>query len=335
MTLEMSRRSGVSTLIANSRWRQRRLLILCYHGVSIDDEHEWSDLYVSQGHLDRRLGCLRRAGFEVLSLQDGIVALKDGTLPERAVCLTFDDGASDFSRRAMPVLNAHALHATLYLTTYYVERRLPVFDTALSYMMWKGQGRSARMPLGLGRLDVPNGEGFRTLHAHIRLAVRASSMDAEEKNAALRVIATDLGVDFDQFEASGKLQLMTPAEVISLPPASVALELHTHRHRTPRDEVAFRQEILDNRAAFARLGLDAGKPRHFCYPSGDYAPEFRNWLASEGVVSATTCDVGLATQHDDPFFLPRVIDSELIPQEMFLGWLTGVAELLPHRRRSA
>jgi hypothetical protein len=31
--------AGIFELVADSRWRQQRLLILCYHGTSLADEH--------------------------------------------------------------------------------------------------------------------------------------------------------------------------------------------------------------------------------------------------------------------------------------------------------
>jgi len=38
--LRTARATGFTSLILNSRWRAERLLILCYHGMSLDDEHE-------------------------------------------------------------------------------------------------------------------------------------------------------------------------------------------------------------------------------------------------------------------------------------------------------
>jgi hypothetical protein len=117
-------------------------------------------------------------------------------------------------------------------------------------------------------------------------------------------------------------------------PALVDVQLHTHRHRTPRDESLFRRELRDNRAAMDRIGLSGQRTTHFCYPSGDYITEFGPWLRAEGVEWATTCDVGLASATDSPLFLPRIIDSEGIPDDLFDGWILGTAALLPYQRRA-
>ena len=54
--LGMLRTSGMFGVVANSRWRQQRLLILCYHGVSLEDEHQWRPtLYIPPQKLEQRL----------------------------------------------------------------------------------------------------------------------------------------------------------------------------------------------------------------------------------------------------------------------------------------
>jgi hypothetical protein len=71
---------------------------------------------------------------------------------------------------------------------------------------------------------------------------------------------------------------------------------------------------------------------HFCYPSGVYSREFLPWLAEENIISATTCDVGLAGRHTNPLLLPRVIETNSRTALEFEGWLTGVADLLAVNR---
>src|SRR6266581_3912669 len=39
--LHLLRNTGVFRLLRESEWRRQRLLILCYHGISLEDEHQW------------------------------------------------------------------------------------------------------------------------------------------------------------------------------------------------------------------------------------------------------------------------------------------------------
>jgi hypothetical protein len=52
------------------------------------------------------------------------------------------------------------------------------------------------------------------------------------------------------------------------------------------------RKLLINRSRITEL--TGREPRHYCYPSGVYRPQFLPWLARHDVSSATTCDPGLA-----------------------------------------
>ena len=58
---------------------------------------------------------------------------------------------------------------------------------------------------------------------------------------------------------------------------------------------------------------------------------FLPWLAELGVVSATTCDPGLASARSQPLLLHRFIDTTGKPALEFESWLTGVGALLAAR----
>jgi peptidoglycan/xylan/chitin deacetylase (PgdA/CDA1 family) len=309
--------SRLNRVIGASGLRRRRLLILCYHGVSLADEHEWNaDLYVSPEHLRRRLALLRQTGCTVLPLGEALERCAAGSLPARAVALTFDDGTADFALRAVPILREFDMPATVYLTTYYCGRAVPVPDTAIDYLLWKGREHET---------DAA------ALAAELRAAL--SSLSAGEKDALVRRVAERCGVDCDAFVRSRLFQIMTPEEVKALPVDLVNVELHTHRHRTPEDPDLFTSEIVENRDRIA--GLRSAKPTHFCHPSGVCRPAMLPLLRRQGIRSGTTCNPGYVTPTTDPLIAPRLIDSMLMPDSVFCAWLSGFAALLPRRSQLA
>ena len=326
---------GAVSSVATSSWRRRRLMVLCYHGISMADEHEWDPgLYMAPNTFRARLEFLRNHGYNVLSLDDAMCRLNEGTLPQRSVAITFDDGAHDFAARAVPLLREFGFPATLYLTTYYSDVRLPVFDTTLSYILWRGRlhaGSVASLighesPLCVGT-DVERGVTVAAIRHH----AAARGLSAFEKDALLESLARELGVNMDAIRRDLTLHIMAPETVSALPAPLIDVQLHTHRHRTPDDEVQFRREIVDNRNRIRDLLPDGRELTHFCYPSGVYAGDFLPWLREEGVRYATTCIPDIIDVSSDPLLLPRFVDTEHQPIETFAAWVSGLASLLPRR----
>lgn len=333
--LRVARSIGLFWLMRRSAWRRARLLILCYHGVSMIDEHEWnSELYITQERLRERLQRLKEGGYTILPLTDALKKLQAGALPPRAIALTFDDGPCDFAERAVPVLREFNAPATVYLTTYYCEHRFPVFDPALAYVLWRGRNS------GCDLADLWDDSGPMTIDMPLERAatwrkitdyVRRRKVGAEEKQDLLAKICARIGIDFDSFLNFRILQIMTPQQVRDLPRELIDVQLHTHRHRTPRVEGAFVRELQDNQASIAKMTGVATQRTHFCYPSGDYSLEFPDWLRQEGIESATTCVPGLASRDDDLFLLPRFVDSMTASNLSFDAWISGFADILPRR----
>ena len=332
--LGLLRSVGCFELVANSQWRRQRLLILCYHGTSLSDEHQWRPrLYMSPQQLDQRLESIERLRCSVLPLDDALQRLKARALPPRSVAITFDDGTYDFYKQAYPLLRKRGFPVTVYQTTYYSDYQAPVFNLICSYMLWKKRNdRLAPVPeLGLNEpLDLRT-EASR--HRIVRALIERSERDkltGADKNNIAEQLAGALGIDYATLSASRILQLMNAQEVAEIARNGVDVQLHTHRHRTPEEEAPFRREIADNRSRIQALtGKSAS---HFCYPSGIYREQFFGWLKSEHVNSATTCDAGLASHKNNPYLLPRFVDTSGRTQLEYESWLSGVGSMLAVRR---
>ncbi len=321
---------GLASRLLNSSWRQQRLLILAYHGVAMEDEYLWRPgLYMQASLIRRRFEYLQRVDCSVLPLDDAISRLYEGTLPERSVVLTFDDGTHDFYRLAVPILRDYGFPATVYFSTYYSGYNRPVFDIMCPYLLWKGVGRALRLPAILTEPVTLAGDGSATALQRILKYTRQEGLSAAEKDALLCDLAAALDIDYEALCRKRILCLMTPTEAREAAEAGIDVQLHTHRHRAPEDRDLFRKEIADNRQFLA--AITSSPRRHFCYPSGVFSPSMVEWLAAAGISSAVTCEPGLATRYSPSLLLPRILDSQSMSMAEFAAWISGAAGFLPRR----
>src|SRR5579862_246482 len=328
--LQAARTAGVFAAVKKSRWRNQRLIILCFHGISLEDEHEWNPgLYLSPAQFRERMRILAHGGYHILRLDEALDRLKNETLPQLSVTITFDDGEYNFYSLAFPVLKEFGFPATQYVATYYCRKQIPVFDVTAAYLMWKHRGKKFNMS-GL----IPGEEEVllndpRSVFQRLHRSVHDRNLSADEKDAIAQELAHRVGADYSAIRRRRMFNLMTMEETAEVFDHGVAIELHTHRHRTPRNRALFLREIEDNRREIT--DITGKRPVHFCYPCGDYSSEFFGWLRERGVRSATTCDVGFASAKDDVMKLPRFLDTASLSSIEFEGWLTGVCAALPLR----
>ena len=307
-----------------------RLKILCYHGFELDDETKFRPkLFITPKIFDQRLSTIKRYGFQVLPLDEAVDRLYAGTLPANALVVTFDDGFHSFHRLGVPCLERYGIAATVYVTTYYVQHRNPIFRLVVQYMFWKTVRREIRLR------DVSwcedrvvdlsdQAQSHRTMWACIeygeRLCSEAQRCDICEDVGVL------LGVPYKEIVQSKMLHLMSPDELRTLANSNVAIELHTHRHSFPSDdEMLAEREIADNRAALQEW--IAGERRHFCYPSGLWAERQWGWLDRMHVKSSMTCVSGLNSRFTPRHALRRFLDCEGIHQLEFEAALSGFVDL--------
>jgi peptidoglycan/xylan/chitin deacetylase (PgdA/CDA1 family) len=154
----------------------------------------------------------------------------------------------------------------------------------------------------------------------------------EDEGTFAREVMDRFGID-DSVARLQVLCAMTCADIAEVADRGVAIEMHTHRHRSPEDVVDFMDEVRQNRT---RIEAITGRsPRHLCYPDGRYWPAYLPELEREEIETATTCDPGLASPASHHLLLPRFIDNEMVSQATFEAWVAGVACWLPRRTRKA
>lgn len=336
LTLNVGKSIGAFQVLSRSNWRKNQLLILAYHGVSLDDEHVWNpELYISPEYFRTRMQALKDYGCHVLPLSEALERLERGTLPTCSVVITFDDGSSDFYHRAFPILREFGFPATVYLTSYYCNYNRPVFDPMCSYLLWKGRDRVVNVQglmNGFASFDLRSPSARENAIVAIREFSRREKFSAARKDQLLTALAERVSVDYQAILSKRILHLLSVDELAMLTAEGVDIQLHTHRHHAPKTRDSFMLEMGENRnfiATFTKL------PHHFSYPDGGYARCYGPWLDACEVISATTCDAGLVTNHSDFYKLPRLIDTSSLQLVELEGWISGFSKFLPRKQTKA
>jgi peptidoglycan/xylan/chitin deacetylase (PgdA/CDA1 family) len=284
---------------------------------------------VTRDFFRRRLELIKRLGYTVLPLGQAIQDLESGALPKRSLAITFDDGFYNFYSAAAPILTELGLPATLYVSTYYCSNQRPILRLVLSYVLWRAHklGRqTVSIPKITGTVSLGDKIARENLVDQWVAQLRKLTANREERMTEIERVAISLGVDWQDVLRSRLFHLITYEEMAELSRAGFDIQLHTHRHRTPRDHQLFRCEILENRRLIEEQSRIS--PTHFCYPSGDYDRTFFPWLRDMGVRTATTCESGLASQSSNTLLLPRFIDTLAQSEVTFRSWLSGTAHFL-------
>jgi peptidoglycan/xylan/chitin deacetylase (PgdA/CDA1 family) len=116
------RAPGLKLLKHGARWVRSRFvpgaLILGYHRI-VDATRDPYSMCVSPNRFAQQLEVLRQWATP-MRLWDVVQSLRDGTLPPRAVALTFDDGYTDQLLEAKPLLEKYNIPATVFVTTGYL-----------------------------------------------------------------------------------------------------------------------------------------------------------------------------------------------------------------------
>lgn len=101
----------------------RSIPILMYHHVLPAGEAKTmgvASLNVDNGVFRQQMDFLVGKGYQTLSLSEMMSMLSSGSLPNKAVVLTFDDAYRDFYTNVFPILKEKNLKATVFVISQYI-----------------------------------------------------------------------------------------------------------------------------------------------------------------------------------------------------------------------
>ena len=292
----------------------QRPAILMYHRIGRDDVDPWG-LVVSPARFDEQLRWLKRHRI-VLPLAEFVRRQRAGRLPARAVAITFDDGYACNATIAAPLLMAHDLPATMFVTTGPVAAACEFWWDELQRIVFAAT--ATRLDLTIGEQHFPLDLGDRSQarwhsgqppanarqEAFMALWRALKILDAPMQAEALARLRDQAGI---AAAARDSHRSMTPDEVKALDGSGlIEIGAHSVNHAalSEHDEATQRGEIEESRRSCA--ALTGRTPTSFAYPYGDYSPATMALVRAAGFEAACTTDTAPVTPRSDVMALPRL-----------------------------
>ncbi|MHB8762733.1 MAG: polysaccharide deacetylase family protein [Deferrisomatales bacterium] len=287
--------------------RRGRLSLLLFHRVvPVPDP-------MRPGEVDARVFARLMAAlttcFRVLPLAAAAQQLRSGTLPSRAVAVTFDDGYADNHAIGLPILQHLGLSATFFVATGFVGGRAMWNDVVVESLRQWQRPELDLTRLGLGR--YPTGALAARAKVAGELIGRLKYLEPRRREAAAAELASITGAKVPDD------LMMTEDQVRELKAAGMELGGHTVTHPilTRLGAAEARAEIEGGRRALESL---IGSPvTVFAYPNGkpgrDYDAGHVTMIRELGFSAAVSTAWGVSTRNTDLLGLRRFTPWERKP----------------------
>lgn len=239
--------------------------------------------------------------FHVLRLSDAARRLRSGTLPPRAVSITFDDGYSNNWRVAQPILAQRALPATVFVAPGFLGGGRMFNDTIIESIR-RAPAELDLSKAGLSTFLFTDLASRRNAITHIIGALKY--LECKERHARAQLIAEIVGAELPTD------LMMNASEVRAAYRSGLEIGAHTVNHPilARLEPEAAEDEIRQSRHQLQEI--IGGPVTSFAYPNGrpnsDYGAQHVAVVRKAGFELAVSTAWGAASVHSDPFQLPRI-----------------------------
>lgn len=279
--------------------KRASLLVLTYHRVLAEPDPLLPD-EPDVGRFSEQMKLLSSL-FNVLPLSEAVQRLKMNSLPARAICITFDDGYANNLEFALPILKAHKLPATVFVSTGFIGSGIMWNDMIIEVI------RATKNELDLGHLNL----GVYSLadNQHRRDAInklinKLKYLDTDERLQAVRKIVDHTGANIKKDIMMSELQLK------ELHHAGIELGAHTVNHPilSSLEDIRALNEIKNSKGVIEDITGESIKC--FAYPNGrpgkDYDARHVRMVNDCGFSSAVSTAWGAVQKNSDVLQMPRI-----------------------------
>jgi peptidoglycan/xylan/chitin deacetylase (PgdA/CDA1 family) len=225
-----------------------------------------------------------------------------GRLRTRTACITFDDGYLDNFTTALPILRRHAVPASFFIATGYLNGGRMWNDTVAEAVRQTSKRELELRSLGLVKL--PTSTAPEKTETACRIIDAIKHRKPTEREAAAAVIAEKCGIS----DLPNDL-MMSEDHVRQLYDSGMEIGAHTVTHPILAlcDDETARREIADSKRHLEAIVGD--RIKLFAYPNGkrgiDYSERHVAMVRDLGFYGAVSTDPGASRTGDEKLELRR------------------------------
>jgi len=293
--------------------RRKKLIVLTYHRIFC----ELDEMYPGEVDMVKftwQMELLKRY-FNVLPLADAIDHLEMGTLPPKAVCISFDDGYQSCYTEVLPVLQGFDFSACFFIVSSALEQKAMWNDSIVEAVRVISGDVLDLKYLGLDVYPLDNrAEAAKAIVASVKY------LPFLERNEVCQKIV-------DLSAVSMPSLMLTKEQVVEMQSVGMEIGGHTMNHPILKNLTLSdaELEIRNNKLDLEQI-LDA-PVRFFAYPNGrlgeDYDLEHADIVEACGYEAALTTDWGCIDKKSNLWQLPRFTPWDNSPLGFMLRMLIG------------
>lgn len=289
-----------------------KLPIFIYHRV-LDARDYMHPGEVTIDEFSWQIGLIAKY-FNVIRLKEAIERLKQGSLPERCACITFDDGYADNYDNALPILKRWGLHATFFIATGFLDGGI-MWNDAIIETVRKIEDHNFNLKkVGLGEYLLITPEHRQQVSNEIIKSLKHLSL--EQRSHKVEEI-----VGSQSIELPDNI-MMSRQQVVGMMSEGMGIGCHTVNHPilASIDKTLAEKEIQDGKDCLEEIVGE--KMMLFAYPNGkpgkDYNSEHIEIVKKIGFKGAVSTALGSSNMNNDFYQLPRFCPWDKTPARFLL-----------------
>lgn len=314
---------GYKTAKRYASWLRSRFytgaLVLGYHRVT-EQEHDPYSLRVTPENFAEHLDIIRKLMTPV-SLSDVVTGIRNGTVPRRAVAVTFDDGYVDNLEAATPLLERYGIPATIFVVAGRIGQEF--WWETVARIIYSASALPTELVLVLDgwrycRSIRPGHKQEKREGLVIDLYRRLRPLPSAHKQELITQLGDWACVPIDAQTSTRVLLLDELAKLASSELLEIGSHSLTHPILTAIPVESVQTEVQRSRALLEDV---IGKPvTKFSYPDGATSRAVRAEVMSAGYTCACSSQYGVANKHSNLFSLPRIWPLDRNGEE-FAHWI--------------